>query len=698
MKKTIIFALLFCGCMPQQKLMGRLIDTSGPVADAAVLGMIWVEDAAKALPAPEINSITPEDRDVALDKDMAARGLPAAYSRTFSDKGGHFTIAKLHFSSETEQAIKAMKQPRITRVTLWAFQRNYRKQAVTLFPKQGEDVSPATLLLLKPADWKELYRDNTVDTLTQDYMVKGYSKEFGATKQEKRWLLEYTHSNLWKAYVDSDIKGDKEMTELCGRDYSGVTVSTAGIAWDQTHERCAELKKRMGAVREIEESWISHSNKSGDALAAAKEVVRQAIALLPTEASEPKEYESLILAGLEDAANAKNKEAVLSANPGLSMEEEAKLQYGKGDKASAYRAMGKTIFTQIPEEIKRGELTAQLAARTIPGIRETAAGFYLLMNRPLTAQLPGGDGGNHKDNLKELDISSETISEADAGIKLVEEELVFKDEAGQLIVEPALNGPEEVLKKHHPRKLTYVEAKKLGVSRLYFKGMSGAADKTLPLETKTEELKQGKEKILKRIISNRPVFSKNNNWVLVDRSIVESQYEIDADGKKHYGYDGQTTTGRFDLYDSHGLKRYNKEFVAGRGVSGAYPNIVVADNGTVAVPTDDKPGGGNPIVYVFDASGQLILEYSHADVDIGGASIDKISPNGRYLAIRASFNYASTVTVFFDLKTKKSWKAEQDYVIYEITNDGFVRCDYYDDKKQAPSLTTVMDIKPYLRE
>jgi len=698
MKKTILFAVLFCGCLPQQKLSGRLIDTSGPVADAAVLGMIWVEDAAKALPMPAIYGITPEDRDAALDKDMAARGLPVAYSRAFSDKDGQFRLEKLHFSAATTRAIKAMKQPQITRVTLWAFQRNYRKQAVTLFPRQGKEVSPATLELIKPADWKELYRDNTVDTLTQDYMVKGYSKEFGATEHEKRWLLEYTHSNLWKAYVDSDIKGDKEMTELCGRDYSGVTVSTAGIAWDQTHERCAELKKRMGAVREIEESWISHANKSGDTFAAAKEVVRQAIALLPAEAAEPKEYESLILAGIEDAANAKNKEAVLSANPGLSMEEEARLQYGKGDKASAYRAMGNAIYTQMPDEIKQGELTAQLAARAIPGIRETAAGFYLLMNRPLTAQLPGGDGGNHKDKLKELDKSTETISEADAAIKLVEEELLFKDEAGQLIVEPALNNPEEILKKHQPRKLKYIETKKLSTPRLYFKGRAGVADKILPLETKTEELDQGGDIKLGRLSLSRPVFPKNNNWVLVDRSIVESQYEIDSGGKKHYGYDGQTTTGKFDLYDSRGLKRYSKEFVAGRGVSGAYPNIVVADNGTVAVPTDDKPGGGNPIVYVFDASGQLILEYSHADVDIGGASIDKISPNGRYLAIRASFNYASTVTVFFDLKTKKSWKAEHSYVIYEMTNDGLVQCDYYDDKNKTRAPTVVMDIKPYLLE
>lgn len=399
MKKTILFVLLFCGCLPQQKLTGRLIDTSGPVTGAAVLGMVWVEDAGKALPSPETKGITPDVLATVLDKDMAARGLPAAYSRAFSDKDGRFTLEKLHFSAATTQAIKAMKQPQITRITMWAFQRGYSKQAVTLFPKPGhEKISPATMLLARPENWKELYVENTVDSLTLDYMVKGYSKEFGATKEEKDWILEYTHSNLWKAYVDSDIKGDREMAELCGRDYSATTVSTAGLTAPQ-HESCAELKKRMGAVRDIEELWIAHTNKREDPLAAAKEVVKRAIALLPAAAAEPKEYESMILAGIEDAANAKNKGA-LTSSLGISWEEDAKLRYGSGNKAAAYRVLGGNIYAQLPAEVKQGELTAMLSATTIPGIKDTAAGFYLLMNRPLTAQLPNGDNGNHKDKPK----------------------------------------------------------------------------------------------------------------------------------------------------------------------------------------------------------------------------------------------------------------------------------------------------------
>jgi hypothetical protein len=400
MKKTILFAVsisavLLAGCLPQEKLTGRVIDTAGPVAGAAVLGMVWVEDAAKIKPAPEAKDLSLEERDTALNTDMKTRGLPVAYARGISGDDGWFRLEKLHFSAETARAIKAMQTPRITRVTVWAFQRGYRKQAVTTFLKDNaEEIPAATLLLFKPADWKELYRDNTVDSLTRDYMVKGYSKAFGATEAEKDWILEYTHSNLWQAYVESDIKGDKAMEEMCGRDYSDLQVSPEGIQRNPARERCAELKQRMNAVREIEELWIAHAKRSEDPLAAAKEVVRRAIALLPAEASEPVQYESMILAGIEDAANAKNRGAI-NNNPGTHWEEEAGLQYGRGNKAAAYRVLGSNIYRQLPEEIKQGALTAQASIRAIPGIRETAAGFYLLMTRPLTAQLPGGDNGNN---------------------------------------------------------------------------------------------------------------------------------------------------------------------------------------------------------------------------------------------------------------------------------------------------------------
>lgn len=407
-----VLGLLIQGCGPETRITGLVLDnqTGTAVPGTAVLGIVWIEDADKALPTPDTKNLKSEDRDTVLDKDTKDRGLPMAYARTFADNDGKFELANFQFSAATKKAVKAMKQPKITRVTMWAFQKGYRKQAVTMFPKQpGKAMPSASMLLARPADWKELYLDNLVNTLTQDYMVKGYSKEFGATEQEKIWLLEYTHSNLWKAYADSDIKGDKEMEEMCGRDYSDLIVSTAGIQRNPGKERCAELIRRVGAVREIEELWITHIRKNENPIGVAKGVVRRGLAQLPAEASEPREYEAMILAGLEDAVNAKNKGAMRNGLAG-SWQEEAALQYGKGDKAAAYRALGYAVYNQLPKEIQEGVITAQLSVRTIPGIKETAAGFYLLMNRPQMAQLPGGDDGNHKDKPGfKVENSTETI-------------------------------------------------------------------------------------------------------------------------------------------------------------------------------------------------------------------------------------------------------------------------------------------------
>lgn len=643
MKNRLLLSASFCavilaGCLPREQITGRVINTTGPVPGTAVLGMVWIEDAAQARPAPATKDLKPEDRDAVLQKDMKDRGLPVAYVRTFADNNGWFKLDGLHFSAETKKAVKGMQQPKITRITMWAFQRGYRKQAVTLFPMQeNKEISPATMLLTKPNDWKELYRDNTVDTLTQDYMVKGYSKEFGATEQEKDWILEYTHSNLWKAYVESNIKGDKEMTEMCGRDYSNLEVSSAGMQRNPEHERCAELKQRMGAVREIEELWIAHAKKNEDPLAAAKEVVKRAIALLPSEASEPKEYESMILAGIEDAANAKNKGAV-NATPGLSWAEEAKLQYGRGDKAAAYRLFGGDIYTQLPVEIMQGELTAQAAIRTIPGIKETAAGFYLLMNRPLTAQLPGGDGGNHKDKPKaEVDKSSETIKTEKDEIEIDTSAVRFIDGEGNLRKKINLNA-------QATRKMVKANA--------------------------------GKELELEIIHSKTPVTSKNKKYVLIS----EKTLTVPANTKEPWEY-GYSESYEVALYGTDGTLLYEKQFPQGVGFPNGKRQITVSDTGIVALIGENDPMEGNywTKLYVYDKAGAMILTYPDDKTIIGSPYEDEfeISPNGRYLSARVRFPYPEgIVMVFFDLKKKVWWKSKRDYAVYYVDDNGVAHVSY----------------------
>lgn len=407
-----LFAVTLTGCLQHAKLAGRVIDLSGPVPEARVLGMIWIEDGDKAKPAPDIQNLKREERDAAYEKDMQTRGLPVAYVRAFADNSGRFELGNFSFSAETKKALKAMKQPRITRMTMWAFQRGYLSQALTAFPGQGEDVPYVTLSMIKPGNWKALYLDSTVDSLTLDYMVRGYSKEFGATKAEKSWILECMHANQWQAYTDSDIKGDKEMQEMCGHDYSDMVLSTSGIQRNPAHEKCGELLKRMGEIRNIEGIWIAHSRKAENPLVAARELLKQALSALPAGASEPKEYESMIFAGLEDEKNIRNEGAILrNGLNSQTWQDKAKELYGKGDKAAAYRALGRTIYGQLTSGIYQELTVVEISARVIPGIQENIAGFYQLMTRPLTAQLPGGDDGNHKDKPGyKVEESTETVA------------------------------------------------------------------------------------------------------------------------------------------------------------------------------------------------------------------------------------------------------------------------------------------------
>jgi len=392
------FGLALQSCGPETEITGMVREDQAdtPVPGAAVLGMVWIEDADKAKPALTTDGLNIEDRNAAYEKDATERGLPVAYARTFTDEKGWFTLDRLHFSGETKKVVKAMRQPRITRVTLCAFQRGYLKGALTAFPKDEKELPGAVILLSKPKNWKELSRDSSFSSLERPEYYNGYSKEFGATKREKNWFLEYTHSNLYKAYTDSDIKGHKEWESYCGHDYSDIIISTAGMYRNPAHEKCAELLKRMGDVRANEKYWADHFFKGDEWVETAKETVKEAIAGLGAETGEPKEYEREILGGMEAGnRNRKETDPVNWVEESKTKLEEAKILYGKGDKAAAYGVLGQAIHARMrtaPDNIT--------ATVLIPAVQDAVAGFYQLMNKPLTAQLPGSDKPVEKAEVK----------------------------------------------------------------------------------------------------------------------------------------------------------------------------------------------------------------------------------------------------------------------------------------------------------
>lgn len=441
---------LLAGCPQQEQITGRVIDLRGPVPFAPVLGMVWIEDTDQAKPAPNLEGLNSKESTYAYEADVSGRGLPAAYARAVTDEKGWFKLDKLNFSAETQKAVKAMKNPKVSRITVAAFQRGYLKGAVTAFPKKKAALADAVIILFKPANWKELSDDNAFATFKKPEFYNGYSKEFGATEEEKNWFLEYTHSNLWKAYTESDIKGNKELEDMCGRDYSDVIVAPAGMQRNPEHERCAELLRHMGWIRKNEEDWGRHFYAGNAWLETVKELAKKALAALPAEYNEPKAYEEAITAGINDAYYATNK--VQNEQSGLIAAKqfpkvnltEAQMLYNRGDKAGAYKSIGETIYrvfsAAAPDEGAKGRIIEEaiklktdvvvspintgvslteienslaIAGRTgsiggfLTGISQGLAGFHIIVNRPQTAAAPGGDDGNHKDK-PDVEKSTET--------------------------------------------------------------------------------------------------------------------------------------------------------------------------------------------------------------------------------------------------------------------------------------------------
>lgn len=151
------------------------------------------------------------------------------------------------------------------------------------------------------------------------------------------------------------------------------------------------------------------------------------------------------------------------------------------------------------------------------------------------------------------------------------------------------------------------------------------------------------------------------------------------------------SVGKIVLYDVSGNVLFEKQFPNGTNLSS--DRIVVSDIGTVAVVVNASEEGPGPenYLYAYDNSGKELLYYSYEyHKKSPSGDMMKISSNGRYLAVSVDFEQKRTV--FFDLEKNLSWKADKDYVVYEISDDGTVKADYYDEIKQEASNTVMIDL------
>jgi hypothetical protein len=245
-----------------------------------------------------------------------------------------------------------------------------------------------------------------------------------------------------------------------------------------------------------------------------------------------------------------------------------------------------------------------------------------------------------------------------------------------------LTGPKIV---HEPeqKKVKFVDEK-----GKVLKEISLAREKT---KVKIKDDRKKREWDGERVAMNVPVISPTGKFVVLDTSLIDTPAPT-SEYLQVYEYAGEIVTGGITLYNITGDVLFEKTYPRGTGVTGARPELTVSDTGIVAVITgaQDVPEGEN-ILHAYNSNGLEILTYPKKEGEhVYPLEIQKISPNGKYLAVKTGFfPEASDTTVFFDLEKNVSWRADRKYIVKEITDDGIVRATYRDPSEKKTMKTEV---------
>jgi hypothetical protein len=234
-----------------------------------------------------------------------------------------------------------------------------------------------------------------------------------------------------------------------------------------------------------------------------------------------------------------------------------------------------------------------------------------------------------------------------------------------------------------------------------FTDKKGAVVKKVTLPTKKEKitvkLNNGKEAEGEKEIFAIPVFSKNGKFAAIN---TKTQRTLTGEsGRPYY----QVEANEVAVYDVAGKLLYKKNYPENTYIVDPEKNIIVADAGTTVVFTEssvDSDEGYWTRLHVYDKKGEELLDYPDDGRRSGYlySALMMISSNGRYLAVREDIVGGNIATLFFDLKTKKSWRAPHSYLIFEMTDEGSVWFDYYDVKKGERGPVSRINLKTYLGE
>jgi len=216
---------------------------------------------------------------------------------------------------------------------------------------------------------------------------------------------------------------------------------------------------------------------------------------------------------------------------------------------------------------------------------------------------------------------------------------------------------------------------------------------SLKPETFIEEINQGEWKKLKRDITYGALISRKGKYAIVgaNKNILAA---IDEEGNENMEGEG---TGSFSLYDAAGKVLWKKEFPVGRIGHFESSEMLISDNAEIiAVETSDTTGmaesesgeGIDQITYVYDKQGRELLRIpaEGEEKKIWIATLNNISPNGRYLAVNVALKleeppYQKTITRFYDLKKNRFWDAKERYDVRSITSNGMALVGFFEARR-----------------
>ena len=355
---------------------------------------------------------------------------------------------------------------------------------------------------------------------------------------------------------------------------------------------------------------MTHSFSPAAGQSPAVGAIKEAIGGLGPEYAEVKEYERKVIEGAEEAATQSNKSR---GNTDMrndlietgAVTAEAQRFYNSGDKAGAYRALGHYLYNELPGDLKQGAVTVMLPTTVIPKIQETAGGFYLLLNRPLTAQLPGGDGGNHKDR-------------PETGIK------ESTDTTGQEYIE-TIGGNAE---GRDVEEVRFVSGKTGETKSIKSAARIKKQDKKWLYETtKIREVKKGQGLAL---VERTSQLEKYDVIAYNEKCRKQEKYTEECADRRETAYPGEYWDKELELLNVKGETIFKKQFRVWPGEDLSFltywENGFSRDNRSFFVYHRDEKGGGN--VDVYDVAGKL-LAHGRAERDIEKI---EISPDGSLVA------------------------------------------------------------------